>query len=236
MSHPVQPATLLRARQLSPAVRELVFLPNERNISFRPGQFVSLQLPVGDRPPLVRAYSMAEPEQPSGEIVLVLDRVPHGLGSEYLFGLREGDQVTMSGPYGNFVTPEPPTKDLLFLARYTGIVPIHCMLKDLFTKPVPFHVTLVYSVPGSTEQIYHEEFLELASSHANFRYVPKLFDAAEEKKPEERPEIEVVTSLFGGRRDFLPLTCGIKVFVAPIRAHLKALGFDRREMRFETYD
>jgi phenol hydroxylase P5 protein len=232
----VQPATLLSIRQLSPCVREFVFLPKQQRISFKPGQFVSLQLPIGPRPPLVRAYSMAEPEQASGEIVLVLDRVPHGLGSEYLFGLHEGDLVMLSGPYGNFVIPDPLTKDLLFLARYTGIVPIRCMLRDLFNRPVPFHVTLIYSSPNSQERIYHQEFLALASAHANFRYLPCVLKPAADRTREERPEIETVTSLFGGRRDFLPLTCGIKAMVAPVRAYLKELGFDRREMRFETYD
>ncbi len=236
MSPPVQPATLLSIRQLSQCVREFVFLPKQQRISFKPGQFVSLQLPVGPRPPLVRAYSMAEPERASGEIVLVLDRVPQGLGSEYLFGLHEGDQVMLSGPYGNFVIPDPVTKDLLFLARYTGIVPIRCMLQDLFSQPVPFHVTLIYSSPSSQEQVYHEEFLALAAAHANFRYLPRVLKSTADRTREERPEIEMVASLFGGRRDFLPLTCGIKAVVVPVRAYLKELGFDRREMRFETYD
>jgi ferredoxin-NADP reductase len=231
MSPPLQPAVLLRTRTLSPRVREFVFLPRQR-IEFRPGQFVSLQLPVGPKPPLVRAYSMAEPQQPSGELVLALDLVPDGLGSTYLFGLQEGAEVTMSGPYGNFTIPEPPGKDLLLLARFTGIVPIRCMLKDLFSRPLSREVTLVYSSPGTREQIYHEEFLALSAAHANFHYLPRLLPPG---GPGD-PELDVLAELIGGRRDVLPVACGVKAFVGPIRTSLKEMGFDRREMRLEAYD
>ncbi|HET8580464.1 MAG TPA: FAD-binding oxidoreductase, partial [Nitrospiraceae bacterium] len=85
MAQPTQQAQVVSVRSLSPTVRELVLSPLERKIFFRPGQWVSLQLPVGEHPPLVRAYSMAEPEASSGHLVLALDHVPNGVGSGYLF-------------------------------------------------------------------------------------------------------------------------------------------------------
>lgn len=232
MSPPLQPAVLLRTRMLSPRVREFVFLPRQR-IEFRAGQFVSLQLPIGPKPPLVRAYSMAELERPSGELVLALDLVPGGLGSTYLFGLQEGAEVAMSGPYGNFTIPEPLGKDLLLLARFTGIVPIRCMLQELFSRPFSRQATLVYSSPDTREQVYHEEFLALSAARANFRYLPLLLQPGEAGDP---PELEALDELAGRRREVLPVACGLKAFVGPVRASLKEMGFDRREMRFETYD
>ena len=82
MAQPTQQAQVVSVRSLSPAVRELVLSPLARKISFRPGQWISRQLPVGERPPLIKAYSMAEPEASSGYLVLAFDHVPKGLGAE----------------------------------------------------------------------------------------------------------------------------------------------------------
>src|SRR5439155_10878377 len=122
MGEPTQRANVTRARMLSPPVRELVLMPLESKITFKAGQWVSLKLPVGERQPLTRAYSMAEPESSSGELVLVFDRVPGGLGSGYLSSIQEGDDLVLAGPYGNFTVPLPLTIDLVLVARFTGIV------------------------------------------------------------------------------------------------------------------
>lgn len=236
MAQPMQQAPVVSVRSLSPGVRELVLSPLERKISFRPGQWVSLQLPVGEHPPLVRAYSMAEPEAPSGHLVLAFDHVPKGLGSGYLFTLKEGDRIVLSGPYGNFAVPEPLSKELVFVARYTGIVPIRCIIKHLFAGALSTKITLVYGGPSRTELIYHDEFTELASRHDSFRYVATVPDGHEQSDGEHRTEIELLPSLLGGRKDVLPMICGTKAFVRPLRAYLTELGFERREIQVETYD
>ena len=106
MAELTQPATVLSVIDLTPHVRQLVVLPKTQKISFRPGQWVSLQLPVGPRPPLNRAYSMAASASPTGELTLVFDRVPEGLGSSHLYQLKAGDELFLSGPYGHFVLPQ----------------------------------------------------------------------------------------------------------------------------------
>ena len=78
MAEPTQDAVIVRVRDVTPRVREMVLLPSAQTISFVPGQWISLKLPVGERPPLNRAYTMAEPETPSGELVLAFDRVHQG--------------------------------------------------------------------------------------------------------------------------------------------------------------
>jgi len=240
MADPTQRATTLRIRELSPAVRELVLSPVERPIPFQPGQWISLKLPVGERPPLVRAYSMAEPEAPTGHLVLALDRVPQGLGSGYLFTLKEGDEVLLAGPYGNFMPPDPLQKDLLLIARYTGIVPIRCILRHLFRTTPTHRVTLVYGAPSRTELIYHDEFVALSAAQASFRYLPTTWGATEDRashrEGEHRTEDEIVRAVSAGRKDFFPMICGLKAFVRPLRAYLMELGFDRRDVRVETYD
>ena len=102
MTELTQPATVLSITDLTPHVRQLVVLPKIQRVLFQPGQWVSLQLPIGAKPPLNRAYSMAEPPSPAGQLTLVFDRIPDGIGSSYLYGLKTGDELLLSGPYGNF--------------------------------------------------------------------------------------------------------------------------------------
>jgi len=243
MADPTQRAAILRIRDLSPSVRELVLSPVERPIPFQPGQWISLKLPVGERPPLVRAYSMAEPEASTGHLVLALDRVPQGLGSGYLFTLTEQDEVLLAGPYGNFMPPDPLQKDLLLIARYTGIVPIRCILRHLFRTTPTHRVTLVYGAPSRTELIYHDEFVALSEAQASFRYLPTTWGANDDRperdartNEEHRTEAELVRALSAGRTDFSPMICGLKAFVRPLRAYFMELGFDRKDVRVETYD
>lgn len=237
MTVQTQRAEIVQTRQLSPLVREMTLNPLERKISFRPGQWISLHLPIGQRPPLIRAYSMAAPETASGHLVLAFDRVPEGLGSTYLFGLKEGETVIMAGPYGKFVVPENLSVDLLLVARYTGIVPIRSILRHLFTRERPRQVTLIYSTPSADELIYHEEFVEMDSLYPNFHYVPPL-SPVQDKTPDRpcRQEIEVIESLFGNRKDYFPMVCGVQAFVDPLKSYFKERGFGRGEARYETYD
>ncbi len=237
MAVETQEAQIVRIRELSPSVREMTLAPRERSLSFRPGQWVSLHLPVGERPPLVRAYSMAEPETVSGRIVLAFDRVPQGLGSGYLFERQEGETVRLAGPYGKFTLPEDLSRELLLVARFTGIVPIRCILRHLFTRENPSRVTLIYSAPRAEDLIYHEEILEMASLYPAFKYLPPLSpgEAADPHRP-CRQEIEVIGSIFAGRKDYFPMVCGVKAFVQPLRSYFKELGFGRGEARYETYD
>jgi ferredoxin-NADP reductase len=240
MAEPTQRAAIRRVRSLSPLVREMGIAPLERTFSFQPGQWVSLRLPVGPHPPLIRAYSLAEPPSESGELLLVFDRVPQGLGSGYLFGLKEGDEVTVSGPYGKFALPDSLDHDLLFFARFTGVVPIRCMLRHLLDRAHQGPVTLAYSIPHQTEMIYHDEFTAQAAARPNFRYLWAVSQSDDEEKTskpvQEWPLIGNLIPYLTGRRDFVPMICGVKTFVRPLRAFFLELGLDRRAIRVETYD
>jgi ferredoxin-NADP reductase len=237
VAEPTQRATIVHVRQLSSLVRQLTLSPLEHTVSFKPGQWISVRLPIGPRPPLVRAYSMAEPESPSGQLVFAFDRVPQGLGSAYLFNVKEGDQLLFSGPYGKFVLPETITQELVFLARFTGIVPIRCMLKHLLSTSCTAPLTLSYSAASRSEMIYHDEFVELSSRHRNFRYLVTISDSHESQTPvEEWAELKSLVTHLSGRNDFIPMICGIKAFVRPVRNYFLEAGFERRSIRVEMYD
>lgn len=232
MAEPTQIAEIVSLTTLTPHTTELVLRPIEHPVSFRPGQWISLQLPVGDHPPLNRAYSLADPPSPSGHLTLVFDHVPGGKGSGYLSSLNPGDRIPLSGPYGHFVLPEPDSKHLLLIGRYSGLVPLRCMVRSLAGQDMWPCTTLIAQAPHPAEQLYHEEFTALAAIHSNFRYLPVVSEAFES----DAETVDVIKQIAGNGRAVTPLIAGIKAFARPLRALFMELGFDRREVKLETYD
>ncbi len=229
-----QPATVLSVMDLTPHVRQLIVLPKIQRILFQPGQWVSLQLPAGAKPPLNRAYSMAEPPSPAGQLTLVLDRVKDGIGSSYLYGLKPGDELLLSGPYGNFVLPLSFDRDLLLISRYTGLVPLHCILKQLAASGALPESILIAVGPAEDEWLYHSELLALAARHPSFRYMPMAVNGTDLEVVEAT--VKLLRPLVTGKPKATPLLSGIKGFVRPVRAYLMEAGYDRKEVKTETYN
>jgi ferredoxin-NADP reductase len=234
MAELTHPTTVLSTTDLTPHVRQLVLLPRTQKIIFQPGQWVSLQLPVGIKPPLNRAYSLAEPSSPTGQLTLVFDRVPNGIGSSYLYELRTGDELLLSGPYGNFVLPLSLDRDLLLVSRYTGLVPIRCMLKLLAASGTRPHATLIAVGPAEDEWLYHDELLALAAQHPSFRYMPVGVNGTDQEVVEAT--LKLLRPLVTGRPKVTPLLSGIKEFVRPLRAYLMETGYERKEVKTEAYN
>jgi ferredoxin-NADP reductase len=234
MAELTQPATVLSVTDLTPHVRQLVVKPKTTKISFQPGQWVSLKLPVGPKPPLNRAYSMADPSSPYGELTLVFDRVPSGLGSNYLYQLKSGDEISLSGPYGNFILPQTLDRELVLIGRYTGLVPIRCFLKQVLVSKIHTPVLLIAVAPSEDESLFHQEWLTMAMQQPSFRYLPLVAQNGEEEAVEKT--LTLLTPMVMGQPKAVPLLCGTKAFVRPLRAYFMEQDYDRKEVKVETYD
>ncbi len=243
MAIPTREATVLAARELAPDVRECVLAPVGTPLHFKPGQWISLHLPIGERSPLVRAYSLAEPESPTGELMLCFDRVAGGLGSGFLSTITTGQKLTFAGPFGRFTVPEPLPERLVLVARFTGIVPLRCILRSIFrdrgviaTAP---EVLLVHGADRAEHLIYREEFAAWALRTRRFRYIATVPGGG--PGLDARPEVDILgetlVSEGWGERQFIPMVSGLKAFVRPVRTFFtEELGFERRDVHCETYD
>jgi len=234
MAELTQPAIVLSVTDLTPHVRQLVLLPQTQKIPFQPGQWVSLKLPVGPKPLLNRAYSLAAPGTASGELTLVFDRVIRGLGSEYLYTLKPGDKVMLSGPYGNFTLSQQLDRDLLLIARYTGLVPLRCMLKQLYAQRQTDTILLIAVAPAEEELLFHQELLTLAVTHPGFRYLPLVAAGGEQQAVDLT--LSILRPLIDDAPKVIPMLCGTKGFVRPLRAYFVEAGYDRKAVKTETYD
>lgn len=164
-------AVVTRIETLTPTIKA-IFLKLDSGMAFQAGQYVNVEIPtLGFR----RAFSIATPPSSSGEIELNVRIVPGGQGTTYIHAhLQAGDQVKLSGPYGRFFVRKSAALPMLFLAGGSGLSSPRSMILDLLEEGCKLPITLIYGQRSREELYYHDEFLRLADTHANFDYVPVL--------------------------------------------------------------
>ncbi|TKB75201.1 MAG: hypothetical protein E8D46_03525 [Nitrospira sp.] len=134
------------------------------SINFKPGQFVSFELPDPQSGRLLtRAYSIASQPSRSGVITLLFNLVSGGPGSGFLFHLKEGEKTQFKGPAGHFYLRDDPNRELLFVASGTGIAPIRSMLLANAERHNPRPATLFWGLRSQKDLYDQEELAELSS-------------------------------------------------------------------------
>lgn len=228
-------ARLLTVRELSPDARHFDFeVPEIREFTFDPGQFVSVVKTIESKP-ITRAYSIASPRM-ANRFSLCLNKVENGHVSPFLFRLQPGDEIDIQEPIGYF-TMRHPGHHAVFVATGTGIAPFRSMLLEHVPKTEP-HITLLFGVRHEYGLLYREEFEELARRHPHFRFVPTLTRPT----PEWRGKIGRVQEHLDDvlKTDDLATLdvyiCGLKGMVDDVRRELKQRGFDRKQILYERYD
>ncbi|KUO59776.1 NADH:ubiquinone reductase (Na(+)-transporting) subunit F [bacterium BRH_c32] len=129
--------------------------------------------------PVVRAYSMASYPEEKGIIMLNvriaspppnMPDVPPGKMSSFIFNLKPGDKVIISGPYGEFFAKKT-NAEMVFIGGGAGMAPMRShifdQLKRIDTKR---KMTFWYGARSLREIFYKEEFDKLAEEHPNFTW------------------------------------------------------------------
>ena len=227
-------ATLVESYELAPLVRHFTFaVPEAEQLHFKAGQFVSFHEVLGGKK-ITRPYSIAS--LPNGNrFELCLNLAQEGIFSHFLFGMKPGDSVEMGAPLGFFVVRNP-TKEAVFIATGTGIAPFRAMAPDYLSHPQAGQLSLIFGVRYESSVYYRAEFEELARTHPNFTFWPTL-SRAEPSWTGRTGHVQIhLLEAIGDRRDLDVYVCGMKAMVDDVRAILKALGFDRKQIIFEKYD
>ena len=172
-------ARVAAVRDLTHDVRQIDFtLVDPPSIPFAPGQFISFEI---DRPgsaiPATRPYSIASAPRQVGRIQIVLNRVPGGPGSSYLFNLEKGFNTTFKGPIGSF-TLRKNTRDVLFVATGTGIAPIRSMLWALADEVSTRRITLLWGLRSERDLYYQDELAALQNRLPSFASTTTLSQPA----------------------------------------------------------
>ena len=137
--------------------------------------------------PTVRAYSMANYPAEGDRIMLTvriatppfkpkpqvgfMDVMP-GIASSYIFTLKPGDKVTMSGPYGDFHPVFDSKREMMWIGGGAGMAPLRAqimhMLRTLHTTDRK--MSYFYGARALNEVFYLEDFLQLERDFPNFSF------------------------------------------------------------------
>src|SRR5258708_2128100 len=121
-------ARLTRSTVRSGFTKHLEFeVQNISRFGFVPGQWLSLKHSKSDGEEITRAYSIASPPGENNRFALCLNRVQEGFMSNFLCDMKEGDEISAQGPFGDFIL-RPPMRDTIFIATGTAIAPFRSML------------------------------------------------------------------------------------------------------------
>ncbi len=108
-------------------------VPDVETFDFKPGQFVTLDLPIHEkRNKRWRSYSIASYPDGTNVIELVIVLLEGGLGTNYMFReVMVGSELQLRGPQGTFVLPQEIDKNLFLICTGTGVAPFRSMVHYL---------------------------------------------------------------------------------------------------------
>ncbi|MEM8819173.1 MAG: NADH:ubiquinone reductase (Na(+)-transporting) subunit F, partial [Pseudomonadota bacterium] len=139
--------------------------------------------------PLERAYSMANYPEEKGMIMLNVrvaspppgsDGIPPGKMSSFIFNLKPGDKVTISGPFGEFFARETE-KEMVFIGGGAGMAPMRSHIFDQLKRiKTDRKITFWYGARSKREMFFVEDFDGLAKDNPNFEWHVALSDALPE--------------------------------------------------------
>jgi Na+-transporting NADH:ubiquinone oxidoreductase subunit F len=150
-------------------------------------KFGLFTLKASNTEPTIRAYSMANYPAEGDRIMLTVriatppfkpkpevgfQDVPAGIASSYIFSLKPGDKVLMSGPYGEFHPIFDSKKEMIWVGGGAGMAPLRAqimhMTKTLKTTDREMHY--FYGARALNEVFYLQDFLGLEKEFKNFHF------------------------------------------------------------------
>lgn len=146
-------------------------------------------LTVINKAPVARAYSLANSSSETNHLILNIrlalppanqPDAPPGIVSSYLFGLRTGDPVEVSGPFGNFFASDT-NREMVMIGGGVGMAPLRAIVVDqLECQTDNRTISFWYGARGLIDLYYDEEMENLARKFENFSWTVALSDPSPE--------------------------------------------------------
>ena len=211
---------------------------NQTWFRYRPGQFITLELPVGDEP-IFRTYTLSSSPSRPLSISVTVKAQADSIGTRWMFdNLRPGDYVRAYGPAGDFSHHGHPAASYLFLSAGSGVTPMMSMLR-WFNDCAPWTDVVFINCARRPEEIIFRKELELLGSR-----MPRLSLGflVEERSPHEgwaghvgRIDAVRLPLLAPDFRDREVFCCGPAPFMAAVRDMLENSAFEMEHYHQESF-
>jgi glycine betaine monooxygenase B len=207
-------------------------------LSFRPGQYLTLTVPVGSEW-LSRCYTISSSPLWPDSVTITVKRVPGGPVSNWLHDtLRPGGTVRASGPLGEFSTDHYPAKKYLFLSAGSGVTPLMSMTRTLHGCGATADVAFLHSARTPDDIIFRTELERLDATYPSLRVTVICEEDAGRPwgGPLGRLTHETLLGAVPDIRDREIFTCGPPGYRQAVRVLLARAGVDPARCHEESYD
>ncbi|TFH23807.1 MAG: NADH:ubiquinone reductase (Na(+)-transporting) subunit F [Myxococcales bacterium] len=198
-----------------------------------------------------RAYSIASYPGESTTLTLIVRiatpppgasaSVPPGVVSSYLFNLRPGDAVEVSGPYGTFFAADGD-REMIVIGGGAGMAPLRSIILDqLLRLGSARKISFWYGARNRRELFYDEQFDGLAADRENFRWCVALSEPRDEESWQgERGFVhEVVHERYlkdhPAPEECEYYLCGPPMMIQAVLQMLYHLGVERESIHFDDF-
>ncbi|KGF18955.1 Na(+)-translocating NADH-quinone reductase subunit F [Prevotella sp. S7-1-8] len=224
-------------------------------------KFNLLSLKASNPEPTVRAYSMANYPAEGNIITLTVriastpflprpqigfQNVPTGIGSSYIFSLKPGDKVMMSGPFGDFHPHFNSKREMIWIGGGAGMAPLRSqimhMTKTLHTTDREMH--FFYGARALVEAFFLEDFWELEREFPNFHFHLSL-DRPDPKADEAGVKYYAGFAVNCVRDTYLKdheapedceyYLCGPPMLINTVTTYLDSLGVEKESIMFDNF-
>lgn len=207
--------------------------PGGEDYEFKAGQFLYVFLPDSDQK---KPYSIASAPYEEDRLDLCVKKVEGGPLSTYIYGLEEGDEVTITRAYGGFVDKTPEDAVYVGLCTGTGVAPIRSMVRQRIHDGKRNEMWVFLGSATQPNLPYHEEWMALDEMIDHLEYVPACTREGMDWKGERGWVQEPFMKYFLKRTDLHAYICGVKRMVDDISQLLvEEMGIDAKQVHKEKY-
>lgn len=142
-------------------------------------KFKLFDLACVNEEPIFRAYSMGNHPAEGNRVMLnvriatpppKMPDIKPGIASTYIFNLKPGDKVWISGPFGEFFAKDTD-KEMIYIGGGAGMAPLRSHVMDLFhTKKTTRKVSYWYGARSLREMFYEQDFRDIEKQFPNFTF------------------------------------------------------------------
>jgi glycine betaine catabolism B len=223
--------------------RYWIQVPELESFDFIPGQFVTLDLPIHEKPARRwRSYSIASWPDGTNVFELLIVLLDGGAGTTYLFNeVKEGSELILRGPQGVFILPETLDKDYYLICTGTGIAPFRSMAHYIQLHNIPHqNINLIFGTRTQKDLLYVEELKRLEMEMEGFNFYPTLSREQWDGCCGYVHAIyeNMVREKMNGHTDLPPANfylCGWKAMIDEAKQRIQGLGYDKKAIHQELY-
>lgn len=215
--------------------RYWIEIPELERFDFEPGQFVTLDLPIHEKPNRRwRSYSIASWPDGSNIFELVIVLLDGGAGTTWLFNNAViGTEIPFRGAQGVFVLNEENLqKDLFLICTGTGIAPFRSMAHHIARNNIPHKdIYIIFGCRTRNDLLYYDELRNLQLEQ--FHYIPTL--SREEWEGKKGYVHSIYQEHCCNKQPASFFLCGWKNMIDEAKQRIQELGYDRKSIHQELY-